>query len=216
MAKVLDSAGARDAGAVDRPFTLPEAQALASSVHGSLYLDGVLRACWRKLETRVGIDRVDLVQHRSTELTATIYSVDDDGGRSLIGPRIIALKPSRLQSCLATQSSIRAVFAGHVERDAIETELLLRPAAAMAVYMPLRHENVFKGMLVVSFADPVKFSPGDDQFLGYLAEQMALAVDNSDFFYRERRRVRQLTMVSDIAKLAVAFENLDEFLRSTA
>jgi len=198
------------------PLTLSAAAQLASALHGSLQLAEILRGLRRFLQGHYRIGRLSLVQHRSNESTATLYSLDDNGESSLIGPRVIALEPSRLRQCLARPAMQLVASAAVTDHDRIEQRYLLGREAGLAVYAPLLLEGRLKGILVLDLPRRCHLIQAQKALLSYVADQLALAIEGSDRHYLECRRSRQLEMVSEIARRAVRVDNLDAFLQEAA
>lgn len=198
------------------PVTLPEATTIATAVHGSLHLDAILRGCRRILRLRFPIGRLSLVQHRVNETTATVYSLEGEGDTPLIGPKVIALEESRLQKCIVGQKELTVRLTDSSEQDNTEREYLLRPGTLSIVYLPLMLGEKLKGVLALELpvADPL--ISAQKSYLTYLADHVALAIENSDGYYMERRRARLLSMLSAIAKQAATVDESGEFLRSVA
>ena len=188
---------------------------LAASVYGSLALQDILRNCRGMLKERLAVGRLTLVQHRASEITVTLTSVEADPDAPLIGPKIIPLKESRLRNSLAEQREIAAVFNEASRQDDAERSHLLGPNDLAAAYLPLVWQGKRKGVLVVGLAVAREFSSAEHRFVRYMATHLALAVENSDTHYMERRHGRQLEIVSEIAKQAVLVEDVGEFLRCT-
>ncbi len=189
---------------------------LAASVYGSLVLEDILRNCRGMLEERLAVGRLTLVQQRASEITVTLYSVEADPEAPLVGPKIVPLEDSRLRTSLAEQRQLAAVFGESSRQDGAERAYLLGPDDLAAAYLPLNWQGKRKGVLVVGLAVAREFSPAEHRFVRHLATHLALAVENSDTHYMERRHGRQLEIVSEIAKQAVLVEDVGEFLRRTA
>jgi diguanylate cyclase (GGDEF)-like protein/PAS domain S-box-containing protein len=198
------------------PLTLSGAATLAASLHGSLQLSEILRRCRRFLENHFRMGRLSLVQHRANEATATLYSLDDGGNTPLIGPRVIAIQLSRLRQSIVEPGMRLVPLASASDQDKIERKYLLRPETGLAVYAPLLLSGKLKGILVLDLPRRTHLSQAQQALLSYVADQLALAIENSDHHYLECRRSRQLEMVSEISKRAVQVENLDAFLQETA
>src|SRR5262249_9582858 len=104
---------------------------------------------------------------------------------------------------------------GDRPQDRIEQKYLLPTGTQAALYLPLECRGAFKGVLVLALAEALPPSGEPDDYVEYVLEELALAIENSDGFSNECRRVRELKLVSEIARQAVALENLDEFIRRT-
>ncbi|PYV14350.1 MAG: hypothetical protein DMG07_12140 [Acidobacteria bacterium] len=194
------------------PLTLSEAKDLASEIHGSLGIEEILRRCRRVLSTRFTVGRLTLVQHRETEFIATRFTVNEDADAPLVGPEVIPLEQSRLQQCLAERRKIVAQIGNRSQQDNLERRYFTGQVPTTLAYLPLSHKEKNKGILVVGFPDGLLLGETEDEFLDYLTDQLALAIENSDRYYQERRRRRQLSLVSDIAKQAVLLEDVEAFL----
>lgn len=198
------------------PLTLSGAAALASSLYGSLQLADILRGCRRFLEQRFRIGRLSLVQHRANDSAATLYSLDHGGDAPLAGPRVIAIEPSRLRQALLEPRMRQIALASASDQDKTERKYLLRPATGLAVYAPLLLGGKLKGVLVLDLPRKLPLSQTQQALLSYVADHLALAIENSDHHYLECRRSRQLEMVSEISRRAVQVENLETFLHEAA
>ncbi len=194
------------------PLTLAGAARMAASLHGSLLLAEILRGCTGMLQEYFRIDRLTLVQHRINESAATVYSVEDHGDGSMIGPRVIVVEPSRLKQCIIEQRMKVVRIATDGDQDVLEQKYLLCPGTGFAVYLPLLLHGRLKGVLVLALPDKTGPSPTQRALLSYLSGHLALAIENSDHHYMECRRSRQLEMVSEISRRAVRMEDLDVYL----
>src|SRR5262249_11190451 len=154
-------------------------------------------------------------QYRGGERTVTLYSLESSAG-AIVGPSIIALDASRLKSSLSDHEPRLLDLRDVTHQDALESRHLLAATLRAAFYIPLRLEDKLKGFLVLALPEPIRLAAAEQDFLSYVGTQLALAIDNSDVLYHERRRGRQLHMVSEIARQAVIVENLDEFLGKAA
>lgn len=185
-------------------------------MHGSLKLIEVLRGCRRTLAARLPIGRLSLAQHRENDYAATLCSLDAGADAALIGPSVIGLEPSRLRECIFQQKQLEIKLGGFQEQDRFEKEHLLHPDAAGALYAPLLLKGKLKGFLVVELVEARPLDASQRSYLAFVADHVAQAIENSDAHYRERRRVRQLGMISSIAKQAVMSRNLEEFIHSAS
>ncbi len=186
---------------------------MAALIHGSLLIDEILLGCLRIFRQHFSPRRLSLVQERANADTVTLYSVDDDSESPLILPRVIALRPSRLGECIKRRLGRSVVFSHHVKPDHAEKEYLVCPGASAVIYLPLLLGEKLKGLLALSHSQRQPLTPSQSVFLEFLAPQLSLALENSDTHYYERRRGRQLQVVSEIARQAVLLEDLSEFLK---
>jgi diguanylate cyclase (GGDEF)-like protein/PAS domain S-box-containing protein len=205
----------REVQKAEASFTLANAASLATTIHSSLFLSEILRACRHALEECFLLGRLSLVQHRANESTATLYALDEAGDSSLIGPKVIILEPSRLRQCITDLEPCVVQFLDSDEQDAIERRHLLQPSSRAAIYEPLILRGKFKGILVLALPEIQRPTAMQVSLLSYTTAHLAMAIENSDMHYLECRRGRQLSMVSEIAKQAVRVEDLGDFL-STA
>jgi diguanylate cyclase (GGDEF)-like protein/PAS domain S-box-containing protein len=194
------------------PMSVDEAKGLASEIHSSLNMVDILRTCRRALSTRFVLGRLTLVQQRSTEFTATRYALNEDGDAPLIGPDVIPLEQSRLQQCMSERLKIIAQIGNKTQQDNMERKYFTHQVPTTLAYVPLTCKEQSKGILVMGFPEGARLDAHEEEFLDYVTSLVALAIENSDTHYTERRRRRQLGLVSDIAKEAVALENVEEFL----
>ncbi|MFH1573398.1 MAG: GAF domain-containing protein, partial [Acidobacteriota bacterium] len=198
------------------PLNLSGAANLAASLHGSLWLADILRGCRNFLQEHFPTDRLTLVQHRSNESTATIYSTDDNPEATLVGPRIIVMEPSRLRQCIAERGLMVVPITGDSDPDPVEQRYLVRPETSIVVYVPLILKGKLKGILVLGLPAGAAVEATRRALLAYVAGHLALAIENSDHYYLECRRSRQLEMVSEISRRAVCVEDLAAFLQEAA
>jgi diguanylate cyclase (GGDEF)-like protein/PAS domain S-box-containing protein len=196
-------------GATSIDFGLP----VAASIHSSLQLEVILRNCRNSLGGILRISRISLVQYRDSEDTVTLYSLNGSADSTMMGPRVIELQDSRLKQSLSEQKEIASTFIYPEIKDGVETSYLLGAADLAVLYLPLRWKTKPKGILVLSLQEAPRLDTAEKSFVLQLRDQMALAIENSDIHYMERRQDRQLEMISEIAKQAVMLEELDEFLR---
>ncbi len=215
-ARIVEGQSRREVPACEAPLTLATAASLAASIHGSLFLGDILRACYQALREHFALVRLSLVQHRSNETTATLYALDQNDGTSPIGPKVIVLENSRLKQSLINQEPCVVEFSSPAEQDAVEQRQLLCNAAGALIYLPLVLKDKFKGVLVLALQRGSRLDAVHMSLLSYTTAHLALAIENSDMHYLECRRGRQLSMVSEIARQAVMVEDLQDFLRSAA
>jgi diguanylate cyclase (GGDEF)-like protein len=197
-------------------LTLADATSLALSIHSSLMLTEILRACRQALQHDFPLGRLTLVQHRTNESTATLYSLDESGDAPLIGPSVILLENSRLRQCIADHKLRIVQLDDATEPDAVESRHLLHRDSSAVIYSPLLLKGKPKDMLVLELREGRKITAVHTSLLSFLAAHLALAIENSDMHYLERRHGHQLSMVSEIAKQAVMVEDLSAFLRAAA
>jgi diguanylate cyclase (GGDEF)-like protein/PAS domain S-box-containing protein len=197
-------------------LTLADATSLALSIHGSLMLTEILSACRQALQQHFPLGRLTLAHHRANESTATLYSLDASGDAPLIGPNVILLENSRLRQCIADHKLRIVQLDKSAEADAVESRHLLHRDSGAVIYSPLLLKGKPKGVLVLGLREGRKMTAVHTSLLSFTAAHLALAIENSDMHYLERRRGHQLSMVSEIAKQAVMVEDLSAFLRAAA
>ena len=206
----------RDVQAAAGSLTLTDAASMATSIHGSLILADILRACRRLLREHFSLGRLSIVKYRGNESTATLYSLDEAGDAPLIGPKVIALENSRLKRCILDHQQRVVRLNDGSAQDAIEKRHLLDGSAGSVLYSPLMLRGRFKGVLVLSLPKESRLDPEHVGLLSYMTDHLALAIENSDMHYLEVRRGRVLSMVSEIAKQAVLVDDLAAFLGAAA
>ncbi len=189
---------------------------VAHSLHKSLILEDILRTCRSLLDQTFPLGRFTFVQHRASETTATFFSLDPGETTRLIGPKVIPFEGSRINECVIERKRIFFSFGSPSEQDGVERAHLLQPDASMVVYSPLLLQNKLKGILVLELRGQGRLTSSQRLILALIVRQMPLAIENSDTLYMERRRMRQMALISDIAKQAVMFEDLYGFLRGAA
>lgn len=189
---------------------------LTAGIHKSLLLPEVLHACRTVLEQVLPLRRLSLVQKRANESTATLYTLNKKAEDPIKGPQVIIVESSRLSRCISEPRRRIINFSHVTEQDGPERDYLLFPKTQIAVYLPVMLERNLKGVLVLALSGNEPLDPDHMAFLDYLAEHLALAMENSDLHYLECRRGRQLSMVSEIAKRAVLIEDLEIFLNETS
>jgi diguanylate cyclase (GGDEF)-like protein/PAS domain S-box-containing protein len=126
------------------------------------------------------------------------------------------LENSRLKQCIADTRMRIVQLDAAVEQDAIEARHLLQRDSGAVIYAPLALKGKPKGILVLSLREGKRMTGVHTSLLALTASHLALAIENSDTHYLERRRGHQLSMVSEIAKQAVMVEDLGAFLRTAA
>ncbi len=198
----------------DACLTFSVAQEVASEIHSSLLLEDILRACRRVLHRYFLPARVSLVQRRDTPAAVTVYLMAREEDKPPVEPHVVALVRSRLSQCFEFRKRLLVELPDSSEQDSMEKMLLFRPETTTAIYQPLVLQEKLKGILVLELPANQRPSLCQVAFLDYLARPMSMALENSDSHYRERRRGRQLAMVSEIARQAVMFDQLGDFLPS--
>jgi diguanylate cyclase (GGDEF)-like protein/PAS domain S-box-containing protein len=197
-------------------LALPDATSLSLSIHSSLMLADILRACCQALQHDFPLARLILVQHRTNEPIATLYSLDGSGDAPVIGPAVILLENSRLRQCIADHKLRIVQLDDATEPDAVESRHLSHHDSVAVIYSPLLLKGRLKGVLVLGLRERRKVTDLHTSLLSFTTAHLALAIENSDVHYLERRRGHQLSMVSEIAKQAVMVEDLGAFLRAAA
>jgi diguanylate cyclase (GGDEF)-like protein/PAS domain S-box-containing protein len=198
------------------PDARPDTAKIAASIHGSLLLDEILVGCLNILKQHFSLGRLSLVQHRTNETTVTLYSLDEGGETSLILPRVISLENSRLKGSLRRARCVKVKFSRQLKPDPIEQSYLVHGKAAAVIYTPLLLAGKLNGMLVISHNQSEPLTASQNTFLRHVVSHLSLAIENSNVLYYERRRSRQLQMLSEIAKLAVLLEDLTQFLEKAS
>jgi two-component system cell cycle response regulator len=186
--------------------------ATAAALYSSLRLSDILRGCKELLAARFALGRLSFVQHRANDSTVTLFPTEEGGEAAPAGPKIIVLGKSRLRRCIAQRKKLIVNLRNPSDYDAVEQGHLLQPGAGCVMYLPLMLNGNMKGILVVSLLRGARPDRADHEYLDYVSQHLALAIENSDAHYLEQRRGRQLSMVSEIARQAVMVEDLDEFL----
>jgi len=186
--------------------------ATTAALYSSLRLSDILRGCRDLLAARFALGRLSFVQHRANDSTVTLFSADEAGEAAFVGPRIIVLGKSRLRRCIVQQKKLIVNLRSPADYDAVEQEHLLPSGAGCVIYLPLTLNGNPKGIVVVSLLRGAHPDRSDHDYLDYVTQHLALAIENSDAHYLEQRRGRQLSMVSEIARQAVMLEDLDDFL----
>jgi diguanylate cyclase (GGDEF)-like protein len=197
-------------------LTLADATSLALSIHSSLVLTEILRACRQALQHDFPLVRLTLVQHRTNESTATLYSLDEGGDAHLVGPTVIPVENSRLKQCIGDSKLSIVPLDNAGEQDAIESRHLLHGDSSAVIYAPLALKGKPKGVLVLALREGRRMTAVQTSLLALTTSHLALAIENSDAHYLERRRGHRLSLVSEIAKQAVMVEDLGAFLRAAA
>ena len=129
-------------------LTIATAAAVANSLHKSLILEDILRECRSLLAQRFPLGRFTFVQHRASDTTTALYTLDEEEGQ-LIGPKVIPLEPSRIKRCVTEQKRIFIPFNSAAEQDSIERAHLLHTDSSAAVYAPLLWNGQLRGVLVL-------------------------------------------------------------------
>lgn len=187
-----------------------------ASLHSSLMLDEILRECGYILAKQVHLRRLSLVQRRGNESIVTIYSVDLESSSVMSGPKIEALEPSRLKDCINRRSGCVGINLLICPPDKTEQRHFMQAQTTSLLYLPVSTEEHHKGTLVLGLDQAAPLTAELKSFLNSVSKHLTLALEHSDTHYRERRRSRQLSMVSEIANQAVKLENLNEFLQKAS
>lgn len=197
------------------PVTLAEETTLAISLHGYLTLEGILRSCSQALREHFPLRCISFVQPRANSATATVYSLNERADSPSIGPHVIAIEPSRLKECLLKQQKLITYSVRVSELDDIERDYLLElhpnPGAVSIVYWPLTLQGKLKGVLVLGLPETERLTATRTAFLSHMADHLAVAIENSDRYYVERRRSRQSSIVSEIAVQATSGDDVNKF-----
>ncbi len=197
------------------PFTLPAVLTPAASFDQFLTVEEILRSCRRALTEHLCMGRVSLVRTGCRD-TATVYSVDEDGNSPLIGPRVISLEPSRLNECALRQQVLIVYDVPGPQLDRTETNYLVRtgPNSGLVslVYWPLAIKGEVRGVLVLTLPETERLTSDRTALLSHVSNLVTIALENCDRTHVERRRNRQLEVVSEVAKQAAGRDDFDEFL----
>ena len=80
---------------------------------------------------------------------------------------------------------------------------------------PLTAGSEKLGVVVLdNFKSPEAFSPDDVQFLGAMADRVALAIHNAQLYARERRRASHLELINDLGHHITSILDLDELAQT--
>lgn len=164
---------------------------IATSLHASLMLADILRAARSALQLEFPLERLTLVQHRTTESAATLCSLDEEAGAPLIGPMVFLVEDSRLKQCISDREP-RVVCACDVAGlDAIELKYLVQTGTKSVVYAPLELGKKLKGILILASRDEVPLTAAQTNLLAHVTSHLAQAIENSDMYYLECRHGRR-------------------------
>jgi diguanylate cyclase (GGDEF)-like protein/PAS domain S-box-containing protein len=142
--------------------------------------------------------------------------LEERGKSPLVMPCVINLEPSRLKECLLTKQKAIKYSAQSCVLDDIERDFLcpthLNSNCISILYWPLTLNGELKGVLVLGLTGRIRLTVLRSEFLLQICTHLAIAINNSDTHYRERRRSRQLAMLGDITKEAASEGDFNRLL----
>jgi diguanylate cyclase (GGDEF)-like protein/PAS domain S-box-containing protein len=204
----------------DRKASRREGMKLASSLYRSLSLDEILLACSRALKKQVPLEHVSFVQPRRDKALVTVYSEAISDNPPFRKPHIVCLAPSRLRECLLNRKALYARAIDVTELDDIEKNYLFpnygNSDAIAIIYWPLILKGEITGVLVLGLSHTEMVTAAQNRFLSQISYHLAIALNNSDAHYKERRRGRLLTILNEIATIAVGKNDFNQCLYEIA
>ncbi len=186
------------------------------SLYASLSLGSILFQCHQMLKQRLPLEFFTLVQSRKSKSVVSVYSPAEIEKPSYSPPEIVELIPSRLSDCALIKQKILKYVAENHELDDTEKHYLIpknfRKSDVTIVYWPVLLDGNLSCILVLGLNGKIQLSDDQNTFLTQLCTHLPVAVRNSDIHYNERRRSRQLEMLSEIASEAVFEDDFESFL----
>lgn len=209
----VDPDAKRDHEVLQDTVEIPEC---VVSLYDTLLLSKILSRCHRMLKKRFPMEFFTFVQPRKNRTMVTVYLQEPGEDPSYSSPQITELSPSRLSECLLVKQRVLTFISGEDRLDATEKSCLV-PAPSQKgdltiLYWPVIFDGEIKSILVMGLKDNVQLSDAQNDFLSQLCRHLPVAVNNSDIHYNERRRNRQLEMLSEISGKAVLESEFKNFL----
>ncbi|MEJ2111907.1 MAG: hypothetical protein P8Z37_18750 [Acidobacteriota bacterium] len=186
------------------------------SLYEPLSLGTILLQCHEVLAKHFEMEFFTLVQPRKNKTMVTIYSASDEKEPSYGSPEVVELSPTRLSDCMLVKQRILKYVTGDSDLDRLEKKYLLPVHAPKSdvtiLYWPVIFDGMLKGVLVIGITGRIQLSDAQDKFLSQLCRHLPVAIKNSDAHYNERRRNRQLEILSEIACEAVNENDFKSFI----
>jgi GAF domain-containing protein/CheY-like chemotaxis protein/HAMP domain-containing protein len=169
----------------------------------------IARASGMRELLRAILEQVDMLEPDR----AYIVQKKEDGGT----PMLVASRPHDLDAeqelpLLAPAFDEEALI---IERAAAPDDLadcLDQLELAMLCSFPLDVHGRINGWIVIGFAVPPIFSAEDRRFMITLADQAAVALENTRLYQQAQRRARQLATSAEISRAVTSILQLDQLL----
>lgn len=197
-----------------------EGMRLAVSLYRSLSLGEILLACSQALKRQMPLKHFSFVQPRRDKTLVTVYSEAISGVSPFQAPNIVHLAFSRLQECLLKREALYASAVDVTELDDAERNYLFpnyqNGEAIAIIYWPLIRKGEITGILVLGLSHAEFVAGAQRPLLSQVGYHLAIALNNSNIHYQERRRSRLLAILNDIATIAVGKNDFNNCLYEIA
>ena len=212
VAKILFNARLLDEGR-SQINKLQAAAEIARDISGALNLDELLRRA------------VNLIHERFDFYHAAIFLVDSSNSNAIIreatGEAGVQMKRDGHKLAVGSKSIVGFV-AGQGEplvvndttKDATHLPNPLLPDTRAEAAIPLKIGERILGALDVQSTNPYSFNPADINILQTLADQLAIAVSNTELFAETQEHLSQHRLLHHITTSAASGTTLDEALTS--
>jgi|GEM_PF-2988299 len=195
-----------------------ETDQLALLYHAGLALNGVLEpraqlaTAFDIVVTALHVDRIDFFRYDpvSSELRVEMTRCYDGETRSdaLQALSFPLGREKGLVGWVARQQ--RALYLPDVGTD--PRWITIDPGIQSAIWVPVEHEQRLLGVFCIASLQKNAFSEDDQRLLELLANQLAVALENTRLFDETRQRLAELEAVNRISTALRASETLDEML----
>lgn len=169
---------------------------------------------------------VDLIQDRFDFYHAAIFLMDNTGGNAIIreatGEAGAQMKRTGHKLAVGSKSVVgfvagqgESLIINDTEQDATHLPNPLLPDTRAEAAIPLKIGDRILGVLDVQSTIPFSFSPNDMNTLQILADQLAIAVNNTELFAETQEHLSQHRLLHHITTSAASGTTLEESLAST-
>lgn len=169
---------------------------------------------------------VDLIRERFNYYHAAIFLMDNDGENVVIreatGEAGIQMKRMGHKLAIGSKSIVGYVasqgeplIVNDTKKDALYLSNPLLPDTRAEVAIPLKIGERILGVLDVQSGTPFSFGPQEMNTLQILADQVAIAVTNTELFAETQEHLSQHRLLHHITTSAASGTTLDEALNST-
>jgi GAF domain-containing protein len=196
----------------------------------------LLNAAARTAKSVTSILDPDLLLHRTVDIICDefgfrhvgVFLLDETGQQAVLRAAPSLTGVNEYQLAVDGNSAVGAAIRqrkAQVVRDAdgeAELEIPCLPAAPSAMALPLEIGDEVIGVLLVQSDEPTAFTPADVTTLQIIADQLAIAINNSrlhrhiqELIYQSVRRARLLETANAVGHGVATILDLDKLLPKT-
>jgi len=212
VAKILFNARLLDGGR-SQINKLQAAAEVARDISGALNLDELLRKAVNLIHERFNFYHAAIFLIDASENNATIREATGEAGIQMKrDDHKLAVGSKSIVGFVAGQGEPLVV--NDITKDATHLPNPLLPDTRAEAAIPLKIGERILGVLDVQSTNPYSFNPTDINILQTLADQLAIAVNNTELFAETQEHLSQHRLLHHITTSAASGTTLDEALTS--